>query len=107
MRYSTGDDPHTITPTHDEVLILFEFFERLEERNGLSFEHPAESIALGHLTAQLEAIPWEVFDKDYPKLLVGARWRRSQGFEGEVKGLGYVKVTDDGQVVPVAPQDRG
>ena len=45
--YADGDDPHTITLTHDEVLILFEFFERLEERNELRFAHPQSGPRLG------------------------------------------------------------
>jgi hypothetical protein len=103
--YADGDDPHTLTLTHDEVLILFEFFERLEERDELRFAHPAELVALGHLTGQLESIPWEVFDKDYDKLVAAARRRRAQGFEGHVCGLGYVGVDDDGMIVSLPDPD--
>jgi len=103
--YADGDDPHTITLTHDEVLVLSEFFIRLEERDELRYGHPAEWIALGHLTAQLEAIPWEPFDKDYDRLLAEARRRRALEFEGHVPGLGHVAVKEDGSVVAVEDPD--
>ncbi len=98
--FASDDDPHTITLTHEEILILFDFFEWLEETDGLKYRHPGEWTALGHLPAQLLPPLWEVFDADYDKLLAAARARRSQGFEGNVPGLGYVAVDEDGQVVP-------
>lgn len=101
--YSDGDDPHTVTLTHDEVLILFEMFQRMEENKELRFAHPAEWAALGRLTGQLEAIPRELFDENYVRLLAEARRRRAQGFEGHVPGLGHVAVKDDGVVVSISP----
>jgi hypothetical protein len=98
-----GDDPHTITLTHDEVLILVEMFERFWEQKLLKFAHPAEQIALGSLHGQLEKIPWELFDKDYTRLLAEARHRRAVGFEGDVTGLGHVAVKEDGSVVKTQP----
>lgn len=103
--YADGDDLHTITLTHDEVLILFEFFERLEERDELRFAHPAEWAALGRFTGQLESIPWELFDSKYEALLAAARTRRAQGFEGNVPGLGHVAVREDGSVVETPDPD--
>lgn len=99
--YPSGDDSHTLTLTDDEMLILFDMFERLEERDELRFAHPAEWLALGRFTAQLESTLWQLFSRDWERLLGEARSRRSQQFEGNVPGLGYVKVEADGQVVPM------
>ena len=103
--YAERDDPHTITLTHDEVLILFEYFERLEEEGALRFRHPAEWTALGRFTAQLESIPWEVFDPAYDRLLAEARGRYAAGFEGHVPGVGYVAVDQTGRMRAVEPPD--
>jgi hypothetical protein len=103
--YPSGDDHHTLTLTDDEMLILFEFFERLEETNELKFAHPAEWAALGHLTAQLESTLWQVFSHDWEKLLSEARTRRGRGFEGRINGLGHVRVEDDGRVVATPDPD--
>ena len=102
--YPSGDDPHTFTLTDDEVLILFEMFERLEEERGIRFAHPAEWAALGHFTAQLESTLWQVFS-DYETYLREARARRARDFEGHVDGLGYVKALDDGTFVETADPD--
>jgi hypothetical protein len=102
----SGDDPHTLTLTDDEVLVLFEMFERLEENNELKFAHPAEWAALGRLTGQFEATLWQLFGPvDWETLLFEARTRRAQGFEGRVPGLGHVRVEPDGQVVPTPDPD--
>lgn len=99
--YPSGDDPHTLTLSDDEVLILFELFERLEAQDGLRFAHPGEWLALGRFTAQLESTLWQLFSKDWDRLLAEARARRSREFEGCVPGLGYVRVEEDGRVVSV------
>lgn len=104
--YPTENDPHTLTLTHDDVLILSEFFGRLEQHGSLEFGHPAEMIALGRLTGQLEAIPWEVFNKDYQVLVNDALRRRAKGFEGDVPGLGNVRVEDDGTLTRPESGDR-
>ncbi len=103
--FSIGEDQHRLTLTYDEVLVLFEFFERLEETDAISFAHPAEWTALGHIMHQLTSIPWEVFDPRYRELLAGARTRLSQGFEGNVPGLGYVAVRPDGRVESIQNPD--
>ena len=101
----SGNDVHHLTLTHDEALILFDLFQRMEAEKTLRFEHPAEWIALGRLTAQLESIPWEVQSRDYDRLLQAARSRAAEGFEGYVEGLGEVKVAADGSVSPVTAGD--
>ena len=103
--YPSGDDTHTLTLTDDEVLILFEFFERLEERDALKFAHPAEWAALGRLTGEFESTLWQLFSSDWEKLLAEARTRRAAGFEGRVPGLGHVRVEPDGRVVETPDPD--
>lgn len=103
--YPSGDDPHTLILSDDEILILFEFFERLEEREELRFAHPAEWAALGRLTGQFESTLWQVFSADWEKLLSDARTRRAAGFEGRVPGLGHVRVEADGTVVETPDPD--
>jgi hypothetical protein len=106
--FADRDDPHTLTLTHDEVLILQDFLEWLEETDGLKYRHPAEWTALGRIMGQLLPPLWEVFDPRYNALLAEAKSRYSQTFEGNVPGIGYVKVEEDGSVVqmddPDAPQ---
>lgn len=103
--HPSGDDPHSLTLTDDEVLILFEMFERLEEENAIAFVHPAEWAALGRFTAQLESTVWQVFNPDYQKLLAQARARRAAGFEGRIHGLGHVRVEPDGSLTPTPDPD--
>ena len=105
--FPSGDDPHTLTLTDDEVLILFEFFERLEEQDALKFAHPAEWAALGRLTGQFESILWQPFSPDWENHLAEARTRRAEGFEGRVPGLGHVRVEADGRVVETPDPDAG
>lgn len=99
--YPSGEDQHALTLTDDEMLILFEFFERLEENGELKFAHPAEWAALGRLTGQFESTLWQLFSGDWEQLLFDARTRRAKGIEAHINGLGYVRVEDDGRVVPI------
>lgn len=103
--FASGDDPHSLTLTDDEILILFEFFERLEENDELKFQHPAEWAALGHLTAQFESTLWQLFASNWEQLLADARARRARGFEGSIPGLGYVRAEDDGSLTPLPDPD--
>ena len=102
LGYAAGDDPHNLTLTHDQLLVLFDFFEWLEETDGLKYRHPGEWTALGALTAQLLPPLWEVFDGNYDSLLAAARARCGADFEGHVPGLGNVRLDAGGNVVPVA-----
>ena len=105
-RLPSGSDPETFTLTHDEVLVLFELFERLEEQDAIRFEHPAEWTALGALTAKLVHAAWEPFSPDYRRLLAEAQKRLGAGFEGHVTGLGNVRVQEDGTFTSVPKPDR-
>lgn len=105
--YPSGEDEHTLTLTDDEMLILFELFERLEENHAITFAHPAEWAALGRLTGQFESKLWQLFGKDpsWEQLLFEARTRRGKGIEAHIDGLGYVRVKDDGRVVEIEDPD--
>lgn len=105
--YPSGEDEHTLTLTDDEMLILFELFERLEENHAIAFAHPAEWAALGRLTGQFESKLWQLFGKDpsWEQLLFEARTRRGKGIEAHIDGLGYVRVEDDGRVVEIEDPD--
>lgn len=105
--YPSGEDEHTLTLTDDEMLILFELFERLEENHEINFAHPAEWAALGRLTAQFESTLWQLFGRDpsWEQLLFEARTRRGKGIETHIDGLGYVRVEDDGHVVEIDDPD--
>lgn len=106
--YPSGEDEHTLTLTDDEMLILFEMFERLEENREIKFAHPAEWAALGHLTAQLESTLWQLFARDpsWEQMLFDARTRRGKGIEAHIDGLGYVRVEEDGRVVEIEDPDK-
>ena len=106
--YPSGEDEHTLTLTDDEMLILFELFERLEENRELKFAHPAEWAALGRLTGQFESTLWQLFNREpsWEQTLFEARTRRGKGIEAHIDGLGYVRVEDDGRVVEIPDPDQ-
>lgn len=105
--YPSGEDKHTLTLTDDEMLILFELFERLEENREVKYVHPAEWAALGSLTGQFESTLWQLFGgpASWEQMLHEARTRRGKGIEAHIDGLGYVRVEDDGRVVELPDPD--
>lgn len=102
--FHAGDDAHPLSVSHDQVLVLFELLERLEEERAIAFAHPAEAVALGSLHGQLLPLLWEVFDPDYQGLLREARARLGAGYEGDVEGLGPVRVEPDGSLTRLDPE---
>ena len=74
-----------ISLSEDAVIVLFDFFERCEER--LYFVHPAEYLALMRLAGRLKyptsAILTANSDKSFAKLLYEARARIAQGFDSD------------------------
>lgn len=95
----------TLTLSYDELLVVSDWACRVEDRDELRFDHPAEWIAWGKLSGQLEKGPDEVFSPDYAEIVTAARKRLSRGFEGHVKGVGWVRVEDDGALTRIEPQD--
>jgi hypothetical protein len=69
--------------TEDDAIVLFEFFERFEERERLYFTHPAEYISLMKISAQIDKSTSAMFHPDYGKLLQEARERIAEGFESD------------------------
>lgn len=67
----------------DDVVVLFEFFERFDDKGKLYFVHPAEYIALMKISAQIDKSTSAMFDKNYIKILTAARKRIAEGFENE------------------------
>ncbi len=67
----------------DEVIVLFEFFKRFEDKGTLYFVHPAEYIALMKISAQIDKSTAAMFSKNYAKILREARERIAADFEGD------------------------
>ena len=69
--------------SEDEVIVLFEFFERFDKKERLYFVHPAEYIALMKISAQIDKETTAVFNSYYWEILAGARDRIAEGYEGD------------------------
>ncbi len=69
--------------TEDEVLVLFEFFERFEEKGRLYFVHPAEYIALMKVSAQIDKGTSAMFSERYGEILKEAREKIAEGFDSD------------------------
>ena len=67
--------------SEDEAVVLFEFFERFGEKEELYFVHPAESISLMKISAQIDKSTSAMFDKNYRKILKNSRERIAVSFE--------------------------
>ena len=66
----------TVSLTHDEALVLFEWLAREDDdKGGIHVEHPAEQRVLWQVQAYLEKTLTEPFAPDYDKLLAAARER--------------------------------
>jgi hypothetical protein len=76
-----------ITISEDEALVLFELLERWGDTENLSFDHPAEYIALMKISAQIDKSITTMFNSGYSILLESARQSVGEGFEGEVPGM--------------------
>ena len=76
----------SLTLTHDEALVLFEFLARFDNTDRLEFAHVAEYLALARVSAHLDASMVEPFDPEYAQLLAGARARVAGDYEGEYPG---------------------
>lgn len=69
--------------SEDEVIVLFEFFERFDEKERLYFVHPAEYIALMKVPAQIVKGTSAMFSERYNEILNEARERIAEGFESD------------------------
>ena len=75
---------YTVTLTEDEALVLFEYFERFDNTDDLSFCHAAEYIALQRLAGQICKTTSAMLKPEYERLLADARGRIASGFEGQI-----------------------
>lgn len=66
----------------DDAIVLFEFFERFDEKERFYFVHPAEYISIMKISGQIDKGASMVFRSDYRELLQRARERIAEGFEG-------------------------
>jgi len=67
--------------TEEESLILFEYFERFDETDDLSFTHPAEYIALQKIAGQVCKCSPAMFQENYKEQLQKARELITKGYE--------------------------
>jgi len=67
----------TLTLTHDEALVLFEWSHRHEDENykGSFFIDRGEQVAVWNLAASLEPLLVEPFDPNYSELVSAAKVR--------------------------------
>jgi hypothetical protein len=68
-------EPVTLTLTHDEALVLFEFLARNEGADSFPIVDQAEEKALWRLHGQLEKRLVEIFLPNYHELVQQARDR--------------------------------
>lgn len=77
----------TITLSHDEALVLLEFFGRYEENDDFTLRHNAEYLAFMRISAQLDKSLVEIFDPKYGELVRAAQERLAAGYEGSAPGV--------------------
>ena len=87
---------YSIKFSEDDALVLFEYLERFDDTDNLSFVHASEYLALQKLHGQLCKTTSAMLRKDYGELLALARSRIAEGFEGEVPCLSNVNGREDG-----------
>ncbi len=69
--------------SEDDAIVLFEFFERFDEKERFYFVHPAEYLSLMKISAQIDESTSAMFKSDYRILLDKARERIAEGFESD------------------------
>lgn len=77
----------TVRLSHDEALVLFEFFWRFQETDDFQMTHNAEFLAFSSIAAQLDKALVEPFQPDYRELLSTAQERIAAGYEGCAPGV--------------------
>lgn len=63
----------SITLSHDEALVLFEFLSRFSDEQKLEIKHQAEQRVLWNMLCALEPVLVEPFRSDYLDVLQKAR----------------------------------
>ncbi len=67
----------------DDAIVLFDFFERFDEKEKFYFVHPAEYLSLMKISAQIDKSTSAMFSSKYEKLLREARERIIGDFTGD------------------------
>jgi hypothetical protein len=65
----------TLSLTHDQALVLFEWLSREDGRNGIPTEHQAEQKVLWEVEGQLERALVEPLQPNYSEAVSAARER--------------------------------
>ncbi len=76
-------DEYKLTISEDEAIVLFEFFERFDDKERLYFVHHAEYIALMKISGQICKTTSAMFKENYGEMLNEARERIAGGFESD------------------------
>jgi len=74
--------------TKDEALALCDFFARFDQQDDFTLRHTAEYLAFQKIAAQLDRILVEPFDPAYKELVMAAKERLADGYEGSAPGVG-------------------
>ena len=77
----------TITISHDEAHVLFEFFHRFADSTEFRLRHNAEYLSFSRIAGQLNHALVDPFLPDYSALLNAARERITAGYEGTAPGV--------------------
>jgi hypothetical protein len=77
----------TITLSHDEALVLFEFFSRFQDTDDFTLRHNAEFVSFQRIAAQLDKSISDMFKPSYPELLHAARELIAGDYEGLAPGV--------------------
>lgn len=77
----------TVALSPDEALVLLHMLDRFQRTDRLRLAHNAEFVALGRVHAQLDVALVEPFMSNYGELLLAARRRIAEGFEGLAPGV--------------------
>jgi hypothetical protein len=79
----------TIILSHDEALVLFEFFARFDDSEDFTLRYTAEYLAFSRISAQLDKVLVEPFNPEYFAVVNAARDRLAKGYEGRAPGVVY------------------
>jgi hypothetical protein len=77
----------TITVSHDEALVLFEFFSRFGDTDDFRLRNNAEYVAFQKISAQLDKSISDMFKPNYVELLCIARERIAGDYDGLAPGV--------------------
>lgn len=76
-----------ITVSHDEALVLFEFFSRFGDTGDFRLRNNAEFVAFQKISAQLDKSISDMFQPNYSELLDAARTRIAGDYDGLAPGV--------------------